>query len=189
MQHLLHPEFWLSLITLTLLEIILNADNIIFIVAATSRLPKQQQALARKLGILVAAVSRVLFLSALFFATTLTHPFGYVGSWPITINNIVLILGGLFLVINPALEIRALQAFKEEKQHKHFANFSAVLVQILFVDVVFSIDNVVTAIGIAKVYLAMIAAIVLAMIGMVVASDFLSKIVDKYPKLKIIGLC
>jgi len=189
MPHLLNPEFWLSLLTLTFLEIILNADNIVFIVAASSRLPKQQQALARKLGLLVAAVSRILFLSALFFATKLTDPFFYIGSWPITINNIVLILGGLFLVINPALEIRAWQSFKEEKQRKNYAKFSAVITQIMFVDIIFSIDNVVTAIGIAKLYIAMIGAIVLAMIAMVVASDFLSKLVDKYPKLKIMGLC
>lgn len=189
MPYLLNPEFWLSLITLTFLEIILNADNVVFIVATSSRLPKHQQAIARKLGLLVAAVSRILFLSALFFATKLTDPFFYIGSWPITINNIVLILGGLFLVINPALEIRACQSFKEEKQRKNFANFSAVMAQIMFVDIIFSIDNVVTAIGIAKLYFAMIGAIVLAMITMVVASNFLSKLVDKYPKLKIIGLC
>jgi predicted tellurium resistance membrane protein TerC len=189
MHYLLQTEFWLSLITLTLLEVILNADNIIFIVTASSRLPKQQQALARKLGLLVAAVSRIGFLSALFFATTLTTPFLHIGSWPITINNVVLILGGLFLVINPALEISAWHTFKEDKKHKHFAQFGAVIMQIMFVDIVFSIDNVVTAIGIAKMYLAMIGSIIIAMILMVVASDFLSRLVDKHPKLKIIGLC
>lgn len=189
MHHLLNPEFWLSLLTLTFLEIILNADNIVFIVAASSRLPKQQQALARRLGLLVAAGSRILFLSALFFATTLTEPFFHIGNWPVTINNIVLILGGLFLMINPALEIRASRTHHEEKQRKTFANFTAVIIQIMFVDIVFSIDNVVTAIGVAKIFLAMIGAIIIAMIVMVIASDLLSKIIDKHPKIKIIGLC
>ena len=189
MHYLINPEFWLSLLTLTLLEVILNADNIIFIVAASSRLPKSQQALVRKIGLLVAAISRMAFLSALFFATTLTNPFFHIGSWPITINNIVLILGGLFLVINPALEIRAWHTLKEEKKHTNFANFTAVIIQIMFVDIVFSIDNVVTAIGVSKIFLAMIGAIIIAMIAMVVASDFLSRLVDKHPKLKIIGLC
>ncbi len=189
MPYLMTPEFWLSVVTLSFLEIILNADNIVFIVSASSRLPKHQQALARRLGLLVAAVSRILFLSALFFATTLTHPLFYIGSWPITINNVVLILGGLFLIINPALEIRACHTHKEEKERKNFANFTAVIVQIMFVDIVFSIDNVVTAIGIAKIYLAMISAIVIAMIVMVIASDILSKIIDKHPKIRIIGLC
>lgn len=189
MQHFLHPEFWLSLITLTFLEVILNADNIVFIVAASSRLPKQQQVLARRLGLLVAAASRIVFLSALFFATKLTDPFFYIGSWPVTINNIVLILGGLFLVVNPFLEIRACRSHHEEKQRKQFANFTAVVTQIMFVDIVFSIDNVVTAIGIGKTFLAMIIAIILAMIIMVIASDALSRIIDKYPKIKIIGLC
>ncbi|MES2203841.1 MAG: TerC family protein [Pseudomonadota bacterium] len=191
MPHFSNPEFWLSLITLTFLEIILNADNIVFIVAASSRLPKQQQALARRLGLLVAAGSRILFLSALFFATTLTEPFFHIGSWPVTINNIVLILGGLFLVINPALEIRACHAHinKEGKQRKQFANFTAVITQIMFVDIVFSIDNVVTAIGIAKIFLAMISAIILAMLVMVIASDYLSRLIDKHPTIKIIGLC
>lgn len=189
MHHLISPEFWLSLITLTFLEIILNADNIVFIVAASSRLPKQQQALARRLGLLVAAGSRIAFLSALFFATTLIHPLFYLGSWPVTINNIVLILGGLFLVINPALELRSWHTFKEEKKHKQFAQFTAVIIQIMFIDIVFSIDNVVTAIGIAKMFLAMIAAIILAMIVMVIASDILSRVIDKHPKVKIIGLC
>lgn len=189
MDHIFHLDFWMSLLVLTLLEVILNADNIVFIVSASSRLPKQQQALARKLGLFVAAGSRIAFLSALFFATTLSDPFFYIGSWPITINNIVLILGGLFLIINPALEIRACHTVKEEKQHKKFANFTAVVTQIMFVDIVFSIDNVVTAIGIAKFFLAMIVAIILAMMIMVVASDILSRIIDKYPKIKIIGLC
>jgi predicted tellurium resistance membrane protein TerC len=189
MHHLMTPEFWLSLLTLTFLEIILNADNIVFIVAASSRLPKQQQALARKLGLLVAASTRILFLSALFFATTLTDPFFYIGSWPVTINNIVLILGGLFLVINPGLEIRAWHAVKTEKKTKNYAKFSTVIIQIMFVDIIFSIDNVVTAIGITNIFLAMIVAIILAMILMVIASDMLSKVIDKYPKLRIIGLC
>lgn len=189
MLHFSNPEFWLSLITLTFLEVILNADNIVFIVAASSRLPKQQQALARKLGLLVAAGSRIAFLSALFFATTLTEPFFHIGAWPVTINNVVLILGGLFLVVNPALEIRACRTIKEEKQRKKFANFTAVVTQIMFVDIVFSIDNVVTAIGIAKIFLAMVTAIILAMIIMVAASDLLSRIIDKHPKIKIIGLC
>ncbi|MCD8500012.1 MAG: hypothetical protein LRY43_02840 [Gammaproteobacteria bacterium] len=118
MHYLLSPEFWLSLTTLTFLEIILNADNIVFIVAASSRLPKQQQALARKIGILVAALTRILFLSVLFFATTLTKPLYFIGAWPVTINNLVLIVGGLFLIINPAREITALRTFKEEKKNK-----------------------------------------------------------------------
>lgn len=189
MHYLLSPEFWVSLTTLTFLEIILNADNIVFIVAASSRLPKQQQAAARKIGIFVAALSRILFLSALFFATTLTKPLYFIGSWPLTINSIVLILGGLFLIINPAREIAALRTFKEEKKMKHYAHFSSVIIQIMFIDIVFSIDNVVTAIGIAKEYIAMIAAILLAMIAMVAASNSLSRIIDKYPKFKIIGLC
>lgn len=189
MHYLLQPEFWLSLLTLTFLEVILNADNIVFIVTASSRLPKQQQALARKLGLLVAAVSRIVFLSALFFATTLTDPFGYIGSWPITINNVVLIFGGLFLVINPALELRTYYEHKQEKERKKFANFTAVVTQIMFVDIVFSIDNVVTAIGIAKIFLAMISAIIIAMIVMVVASDVLSRVIDKHPIIKIVGLC
>lgn len=189
MLHLSNPEFWLSLLTLTFLEVILNADNIVFIVAASSRLPKQQQALARRLGLLVAASSRIAFLGALFFATTLTDPFFYIGAWPVTINNVVLILGGLFLVINPAFELHAHHKNKKEKQRKQFANFTAVITQIMFVDIVFSIDNVVTAIGITKIFLAMICAIILAMLIMVIASDFLSRLIDKHPKIKIVGLC
>ena len=189
MSALFHLDFWLSLLVLTLLEVILNADNIIFIVAASSRLPRHQQALARKLGLVVAAVSRVLFLSALFFATTFAAPLFYVGTFPVAINNFVFMLGGLFLIINPALEIRQLRLIKESKQQrKHFSKFGAVVAQIMFVDIVFSIDNVITAIGISKFYLAMIGAIVIAMLAMVIASNPLSKLVDKYPKLKVIGL-
>lgn len=189
MIHFLNFEFWLSLATLTFLEVILNADNIVFIVTASSRLPRKQQAFARKLGLFVAALSRILFLSVLFYATTLTKPFYYIGSYALTINNLVLILGGLFLIINPALDLRSHQADKEKGKRKTFANFTAVIIQIMFVDIVFSIDNVVTAIGVAKTLLPMIIAIILAMMIMVMASNILSRIIDAYPPIKIIGLC
>lgn len=190
MSIFLHADFWLSLLVLTVLEIILNADNIIFIVAASSRLPRHQQALARKVGLLVAAVSRVLFLSILFFATTMAAPLFHIGQMPIAINNIVFVLGGLFLIINPLLELKQLRLMKEnaEQKRKSFAKFGAVVAQIMFVDIVFSIDNVLTAIGVAKFYLAMIGAIIIAMVAMVIASKALSQLIDKYPKIKVIGL-
>ncbi|MCD8542842.1 MAG: hypothetical protein LRY69_05485, partial [Gammaproteobacteria bacterium] len=123
------------------------------------------------------------------FCDNVNQTLVFIGAWPVTINNLVLIVGGLFLIINPAREITALRTFKEEKKIKHYANFSSVIIQIMFIDIVFSIDNVVTAIGIAKLYSAMIAAILLAMIAMVAASNTLSRIIDKYPTFKIIGLC
>ncbi len=183
-----HLDFWMSLLVLTLLEVILNADNIIFIVAASSRLPKEQQALARKLGLLVAAGSRIAFLSLLVFATTFTQALFYIGDHGVSINDIVLVLGGAFLIVNPFLEIYELRAMKEAKKLKSYAKLSTVILHIMFIDIVFSIDNVVTAIGVAQTYLAMICVIIIARLFMLIASNFLTRVVDKYPKLKVIGL-
>lgn len=189
MHHLLQFEFWLSLLTLTLLEIILNIDNIIFIVAASSRLPQKKQALSRKVGLIGAAMMRILLLTTLFFAMSWTQPLFYFCTFPVALNNIILVLGGVFLVINPALELRASHNVSEgKKNYRSSVKFSLVILQIMFIDLVLSIDNVVTAIGVAKVYLAMVAAIIIAMIFMVIASSFLSHVVEKYPKLKTIGL-
>ena len=188
MDLLFHLDFWMSLLVLTLLEIVLNADNIIFIVSASSRLPREQQALARKLGLLVAAGSRIAFLSLLVFATTFTQALFYIGDHNVSINDIVLVLGGAFLIINPFMEIYELRAMKEANKLKSYAKLGAVILQIMFIDIVFSIDNVVTAIGVAQTYLAMVGAILIAMIFMLIASNFLSRLVDAYPKLKIIGL-
>ncbi len=188
MNVIFHFDFWMSLLVLTLLEMTLSADNIIFIVTASSRLPKEQQALARKLGLIVAALSRFLFLSILFFATTMIAPLFHIGTFPVSVNNIVLVLGGAFLIINPFLEIHELRVMKAEAKRKNYAKFSLVILQIMFVDIVFSIDNVITAIGVAQSYLAMVTAIVVATIFMLTASNALSKLVDSYPKLKVIGL-
>ena len=184
----LHLDFWISLLVLTLLEMTLSADNIIFIVTASSRLPKHQQALARKLGLIVAALSRFAFLSVLVFATTMVAPLFHIGTFPISINNLVLVFGGAFLIINPFLEIRELRVMKEEAKHKNYARLSLVVLQIMFVDIVFSIDNVITAIGVAQSYFAMVSAIIIATIFMLTASNALSALVDRHPKLKVIGL-
>lgn len=100
-----------------------------------------------------------------------------------------MIFGGIFLIINPGIEIYALrQANTKEKKHSRYTRFSTVLIQIILLDIVFSIDNVVTAIGVAKIYSAMVIAILLAMTIIVLASNMLSKAVDKHPKLKVLGL-
>lgn len=189
MSALLSPEFWLSLITLTLVEVTLSADNIVFIVTASGRLPAHQQKLARKIGLIVAMCTRIAFLSLIFAATHMSKPLADIGSLSISFRDLIFLIGGGFLIINPLLEMREIRRMTESSYKAKHSAFFLVIAQIALMDIVFSIDSVITAVGLSNHYAVMITAIVIATVFMLLASDYLAILINRYVILKIMALC
>ena len=183
------PEIWASLLTLTVLEIVLGIDNIIFISIVSSRLPQEQQAKARSIGLMLALAMRLVLLSMIAWLAGLTTPlfnaFGQEISW----RDIILIGGGLFLMVKGTMEIHhTVEATEEEKASLKKATFSAVIGQIVMLDIVFSLDSVITAIGMTDNLPVMIAAVVIAMAVMLFAAKPVSEFVNAHPTVKMMAL-
>jgi predicted tellurium resistance membrane protein TerC len=189
MELLADPQAWLSLVTLTVLEIVLGIDNLVFIAVLVGKLPPAQQPLARRLGIGVALGTRLLLLASIAWIAGLTQPaftlFDHAVSW----RDLVLILGGLFLIYKATHEIHgSLEGEEGEHSAKVPAAFTAVVIQIGILDIVFSLDSVITAVGMADHLSIMITAVVLAMIVMLVAAGPVSGFVDRHPTVKMLAL-
>jgi len=189
MELLADPQAWLSLVTLTVLEIVLGIDNLVFIAVLVGKLPREQQPLARRLGIGVALGTRLLLLASIAWIAGLTQPaftlFDHAISW----RDLVLILGGLFLIYKSTHEIHgSLEGEEGETSAKVSAAFTAVVIQIGILDIVFSLDSVITAVGMAEHFEIMVAAVVLAMIVMLVAAGPVSSFVERHPTVKMLAL-
>jgi len=183
------PDIWIGLATLTVLEIVLGIDNIIFISILAGRLPPEQQGKARTLGLTLALVTRILLLCSIFLLTKLTkelfHAFGH----GVSGKDLVLILGGLFLIWKSVHEIHAsLEGENHEKSTKVRATLGAVIAQIIVVDIVFSLDSVITAVGMVKQIGVMIAAVTLAMGVMLMAAGSISNFVNRHPTIKMLAI-
>lgn len=189
MSVLLSPEFWLSLVTLTLVEITLSADNIVFIITASGRLPAHQQKLARKIGLVVAMGTRIAFLSLIFAATHIAKPLFDISGMSISFRDLIFLIGGGFLIVNPLLEMKEIRRMTETSCKTKYTAFALVIVQIALMDIVFSIDSVITAVGLSNHYAVMITAIIIATVFMLLASDYLAMIVNRYAVVKITALC
>ena len=189
MEWITDSQIWLSLITLTALEIILGIDNIVVISLLTNKLPHEQQPKARKIGIGLALITRILFLLSIAWLASLTMPLFSLFNINFSVRDLILIAGGLFLLYKGTHEIHGMFE-KEDKQTlvKIRATFAAVITQIILFDIVFSIDSVITAIGMAQKLGVMIAAIVIAMIRMLVASTAISNFIHLHPSLKMLAL-
>lgn len=189
MELLYSPEAWAALFTLTLLEIVLGIDNIIFISILVDRLPKEQQDKARIIGLFLAMLMRILLLLSIFWIMKLVAPLFVVFGNEISGRDLILLLGGLFLIFKSTHEIHA--SFDDtiaEKEAKGKASFFAVLIQISILDIVFSLDSVITAIGMAKDIEIMISAVVLAILVMMLASKSINEFVNKNPTIKMLAL-
>lgn len=186
------PEAWISLATLIGLEIVLGIDNIIFIAILCDRLPVGQRDKARIIGLGLAMITRILLLLSLFWIMKLTSPLFSVGDMEISGRDLILILGGLFLLVKSTTEIShsvtGADDTHDEKNSKTFANFGAVLVQIAILDIVFSLDSVITAVGMADHVMVMIIAVIVAVGFMMVASGSISRFVNNNPTIKILAL-
>ncbi len=196
MEFLLSPEAIFILITLTFLEIILGIDNIIFIAIAIHKLPTTYRRKARFIGIGLALIMRILMLLALSWILGMTNTLFTLFTLPFSVNNILLIVGGLFLIVKSGIEIyndafgtktEVVKTKKEPISHAKNSFFGAVI-QIALVDFVFSFDSIITAIGMTRVVPIIVIAVVIAMIVMLVASEYISKILHKHPSLKIMAL-
>lgn len=193
MEILYTLDFWIGLLTLTGLELVLGIDNLVFLSIVTSRLPKNQQKSARQLGLTLACLMRLALLATLSWMIHLTEPLFILFQQTFSGRDLVLIIGGLFLLVKATQEIHQnIEGFDDEKAPKlkksspHLYLF--VILQIMFLDIIFSIDSVITAIGLTQSLLVMCLAIITAVILMIFASEPLSYFVNQYPTLKILAL-
>lgn len=201
MELLTNPEIWVSLLTLTLLEIVLGIDNIVFISILAGKLPPEQQNKGRNVGLALAMITRVLLLLSLSWIMTLTTPLFNAGNWiginsgewfeklAISGRDIILIVGGLFLIYKSTHEIHdKLEGDEEDSNVKKVYSFSGVIFQILLLDIVFSLDSVITAVGMANHIEVMIAAVIIAVIVMMFSSKAISDFVNNHPTVKMLAL-
>jgi predicted tellurium resistance membrane protein TerC len=192
MDWLTNPEIWAALFTLTALEIVLGVDNIIFLSIIVSKLPADRQDSARILGLAGAMVTRILLLFSLTWLARLTEPLFTVIGYEISGRDLVLILGGLFLFYKATTEIGEqleLPSHDEDQiKIKAVTSYAAAIVQIMLIDIVFSLDSVITAVGMTNNLPVMVAAIVIAVLTMMVASAPLSRFVNEHPTIKVLAL-
>jgi len=190
MDFLADPQAWIALLTLTLLEIVLGIDNVIFISILAGKLPVEQQDKARRIGLMLALGTRILLLLSLAWIIKLTKPFFTVLGQGISGRDLILIVGGLFLIAKSTHEIHDKLEGEESQgeQRKTFPSFGAVLVQIALLDVVFSLDSVITAVGMARQLWVMIAAVVISVCVMLVSAKSIGGFVSRHPTVKILAL-
>ena len=189
LEWILEPQAWVSLLTLTALEIVLGIDNIIFISILVGRLPAQQRQRARILGLGLAMLMRILLLLSLVWVMGLTRPLFSVFAEEISGRDIILLGGGLFLLAKSTMEIHhALEGADAGAHTPAAASFASVLVQIALLDLVFSLDSVITAVGLAQHVPVMVLAIVIAVLVMMWAARPISDFVDAHPTIKVLAL-
>ena len=189
MEWLMNPQSVIALITLTALEIVLGIDNIIFISVLVSRLPHKKRNKARVLGLGLAMFTRIALLLSITWVMKLTAPLFSVYAQEISGRDVILIVGGLFLLWKSTLEIhKSLEGEGEARGAKAAAGFAAILAQIAVLDIIFSLDSVITAVGLANDVEVMVVAIVLAVIVMMLSSRGIGEFVDKHPTIKILAL-
>jgi predicted tellurium resistance membrane protein TerC len=184
------PNAWIGLLTLTALEIVLGVDNIIFISILASKLPHHEQGKARRLGLIGAFVTRVLLLISIAWIVKLTAPLFSVMGFEVTGRGLILILGGLFLIGKATFEIHGkLEGEEHESTGARVKSaMAAVVVQIMIIDIVFSLDSVITAVGMVQQVSIMIAANVVALGIMLYAAGPISSFVDRHPTVKMLAL-
>jgi predicted tellurium resistance membrane protein TerC len=183
------PETWIALLTLTALEIVLGIDNIIFISIIASKLPEKQRSIGRQVGLVMAMFTRILLLLSLAWLTRLTSPLFSVFSQEISGRDLILITGGLFLLGKSTFEIHErLEGEEGQASQKAAVTLTRVIVQIMLLDIVFSLDSVITAIGMVNEIAIMVAAVVIAVAIMFFASAPISSFVNDRPTLKILAL-
>ncbi|CAN5259666.1 TerC family protein [soil metagenome] len=190
MELLTSPEAWAALLTLTALEIVLGIDNVIFLSVIVSRIPPDQAEKARKIGLALALVFRIALLSVLVWLIGLTQPVVTIGKFALSWRDIILLGGGLFLIAKATHEIHAeVEARDDEGDAKPKASaFFWVIVQIIIIDLVFSLDSIITAIGMAQDIEIMIAAVVIAVGVMYVSSGPVAAFVAEHPTTKMLAL-
>jgi predicted tellurium resistance membrane protein TerC len=189
MESLTDPQIWIALATLTFLEIVLGVDNIIFISILSGKLPEAQQPKARRIGLLGAMLTRVALLFSLAWIIRLTEPWFTVFGQEISGRDLILILGGLFLLGKATYEIHdKLEGPEGHASTRVAASFTSVIIQIMLLDIVFSLDSVITAVGMVDVLWVMIAAVIIAVAIMMLSAEPISDFVHRHPTVKMLAL-
>ena len=191
MQLLMEPGTWVAFVTLSLLEIVLGIDNIIFISILVGRLPPDRRPQARFVGLALAMVTRIALLFSIVWLMRLTQPWFELAGRGISGRDLILFIGGLFLVVKSALEIHhLLEGAADTRKTRTFSNFVVIVVQIAIIDIVFSLDSVFTAVGLANAdqVPVMVAAIVVSVLVMMLVSGSISDFVERHPTVKVLAL-
>lgn len=189
MDWLSNPEVWIALLTLTALEIVLGIDNIIFISILAGKLPVEQQKKARMLGLALAMVTRVALLFSLAWLVKLTTPLFTILKEELSGRDLILLVGGLFLIAKSTHEIHnKLEGEEGEGLKKATATFTGVIIQIALLDIIFSLDSVITAVGMADHLSVMVTAVVIAVLVMMVSAGKISDFVEHHPTVKMLAL-
>lgn len=183
------PSMWLSLLTLTGLEIILGVDNLVFISIAISRLPSEQHAKARYAGLALALIMRLVLLYAAVWLITFTEPLFTFANQAFSIRDLFMLMGGLFLVVKATNEIHVgIAEASGRPRNPSFRRFYFVIIQIILLDLVFSFDSIMTAVGLTDHFLIMATAVIIAIVLMMIASKPMHDFITKYPSLKVLAL-
>jgi predicted tellurium resistance membrane protein TerC len=191
MDWITDPEIWASLLTLTVLEIVLGIDNLVFIAILASRLPAEQQNRARRVGLALALLTRLALLASIAWIIGLTQPLFDLFGKPVSWRDMVLVAGGLFLLYKGTREIHhALESdgLDPETHESRRTSFAGVVTQIMVLDIVFSLDSVITAVGMANTLWVMATAIIIAVAIMLAASRPLAEFVERHPTVKMLAL-
>lgn len=189
MEFLADPQIWIAFATLTVLELVLGIDNVIFISILAGKLPTEQQARARFIGLTMALVMRVLLLLSLSWIIGLTAPLFTVLGQSVSGRDLVLLIGGLFLIAKSTHEIHgSLEGEEGHAAKKVYSSFASVIVQITLLDIVFSLDSVITAVGMVNNLYIMIAAVVISIIAMMLFAGPIGSFVQRHPTIKMLAL-
>lgn len=189
MEMLMDPQVWMAFLTLTLLEIVLGIDNIVFIAILVGRLPEEQRQRARIIGLALAMVTRIALLLSLVWLMGLTEPLFTVLGEALSGRDLILLGGGAFLLAKSTMEIHnSLEGAEHGAQSVKKASFLLVIVQVALIDIVFSLDSVITAVGLAEHVQVMVAAIVIAILVMMAAAKAISDFIDEHPTVKMLAL-
>ncbi|PZU28826.1 MAG: hypothetical protein DI584_04620 [Stenotrophomonas sp.] len=191
LEFLADPNVWVTLFMLSALEIVLGIDNLVFISIAVGRLPEHKRPLARRVGIAVACITRILLLISLAYLAHMESNLFNVAGMGISIRDLVLIVGGLFLLYKGGKEIRELVTGGEDEDPtttKVASSFGMVIAQIAVIDIVFSLDSVITAVGIASHVPVMVCAVLLSVAVMLLAANPLGRFIDANPTVKLLAL-
>lgn len=190
LDFLLDPQMWAALATLTVLEIVLGIDNLVFLAITSARLPEHQQARARRLGLFMALFLRIALLSTLTFIAALTTPIVTVMGFALSWRDVVLGLGGLYLVYKGVIEIHESVegGHGENARPRPPATYFSVITTIMMLDLVFSLDSIITAVGMTDNLPVMIAAIVIAILVMMFAANAVSNFINRHPTVKMLAL-
>jgi predicted tellurium resistance membrane protein TerC len=183
------PQIWASLATLTAMEIVLGIDNLVFIVVLVGRLPAEHQARARRLGLALALGMRLILLGAIVWIASLTQPIFEVAGHPVSWRDLILIGGGFFLLFQGTREIHArIEGEEHEASAGKASSFAGTMAQIVVLDIVFSLDSVITAVGMANEYWVMATSVVIAVLLMMAGATPISDFINRHPTVKMLAL-